>query len=174
LQASIDCQLCNLVKSASDASANPETNASIILSRDNGITKFRFSVWSASPISIHMLRDTTSLQLKLTGFVAQAAPKLVSALRLMARFVSCYVQTVHERNELSWLSYRSLQDIGLTKDDVEGILRRPILHRCWSSVNNCETKRCRNSIVCMAECRATPHPMSVTRTAIRQVDSDIR
>ena len=129
----------------------------IILSSDNGITKFRFSVWSASPICIHMLRDTTSPQLKMTGVVAQAPLKLVSGIRLMARFVSCYMQTVRERNELSRLSYRSLQDIGLTTHDVEKILRRPILHRCWRSVNLCETERCRNSIICMAGCRVTPH-----------------
>ena len=99
----------------------------IILSRDNGITKFRFSVCSALSISIHMLGETTS-----------AAFKLVSGIRLMARFVSCYVQSCHERNELSRLSYRSLRDIGLTTHDVEEILRRPILHRCWRSVNLCE------------------------------------
>jgi len=93
----------------------------------------------------------------MTGVVAQAAFKLVSGIRLMARFASCYVQTVHERNELSRLSDRSLQDIGLTTHDVEKILRRPILHRCWRSVNLCETERCRNSIICMAGCRVTPH-----------------
>ena len=142
-------------------------------------------MWSASPICIHMLRDTTSPQLKMTGVVAQAAFKLVSGIRLLARFlvsgirllarfVSCYVQTVHERNELSWLSDRSLRDIGLTTHDVEQILRRPILHRCWRFVNMCETKRCRNSIVCMAECRVTPHPISLTRTPITQVDIDLR
>jgi uncharacterized protein YjiS (DUF1127 family) len=109
----------------------------------------------------HMLRNTTSPQSNMTSVVAHAAFKLVSALRLMARFVSCYMQTIHERNELSRLSYRSLRDIGLTTDDVESILRRPILHRCWRSVNKCETKRCRNSIVCMAECRVTPHPISL-------------
>jgi hypothetical protein len=58
----------------------------------------------ASPICIHMLRDTTSPQLKMTGVVAQAPLKLVSGIRLMARFVSCYMQTVRERNELSRLS----------------------------------------------------------------------
>jgi uncharacterized protein YjiS (DUF1127 family) len=121
-----------------------------------------------------MLRDTTSPPLKMTGVVAQAPLKLVSGIRLMARFVSCYMQTVRERNELSRLSYRSLRDIGLTAHDVEGILRRPILHRCWRSVNMCETKRCWNSIVCMAECRVTPHPISLTRTVITQVDIDIR
>jgi uncharacterized protein YjiS (DUF1127 family) len=105
-----------------------------------------------------MLRDTTSPQLKMTGVVAQAALKLVSGIRLMARFVSCYVQTVHERNELSRLDYRSLRDIGLTTRDVEWILRRPTLHRCWRSVNMCETKRCGKSVVCMAECLETPHP----------------
>jgi len=105
-----------------------------------------------------MLRDTTSPQLKMTGVVARAALKLVSEIRLMARFVSCYVQTVRERNELRWLDYSSLRDIGLTTDDVEKILRRPILRRCWRSVNMCETKRCRSSIVCMAEGRMTPHP----------------
>jgi len=88
----------------------------------------------------------------------------------MARFVSCYVQTVHERNELSRLSYRSLRDIGLTTNDVKGILRRPILLRCWRSVNMCETKRCRNSIACMADCRATPHAI----LTITQVDMVIR
>ena len=96
----------------------------IILSRDNGITKFRFSVCSALSISIHMLGETTSPQLKMAGVVAQAAFKLVSGIRLMARFVSCYVQSCHERNELSRLSYRSLRDIGLTTHDVEEILRR--------------------------------------------------
>jgi hypothetical protein len=55
----------------------------------------------------YMLRDTTSLQSKTTGIVAQAAFKFVSGFRLMARFVSCYVKTVHERNELSRLDYRS-------------------------------------------------------------------
>jgi uncharacterized protein YjiS (DUF1127 family) len=85
-----------------------------------------------------MLRHTSSPQLKRTGGVALAAFKLVSGIRLMARFVSCYVQTHHERNELSRLSYRSLRDIGLTTHDVEEILRRPILHRCWRSVNLCE------------------------------------
>ena len=129
---------------------------------------------SASPQMHHMLRDTTSPQSKMTGVVAQTAFKLVSSIRLMARFVSCYVRTVHERNELSRLDYRSLQDIGLTTHDVEGILRRPILHKCWRSVNMCETERCRNSIVCMADCRVTPHPISLTRTAITQVDIDIR
>jgi uncharacterized protein YjiS (DUF1127 family) len=92
----------------------------------------------------------------------------------MARFVSCYVQLCHERNGLSRLSYRLLRDIGLTTHDVEGILRRPILRRCWRSVNMCETKRCRDSIVCMAECRVTPHPISLTRTGITEVDIDIR
>jgi hypothetical protein len=60
-----------------------------------------------------MLRDTTSPQLKMTGVVAQAALKLVSGIRLMARFVSCYMQTICERNELWWLDYRSLRDIGM-------------------------------------------------------------
>jgi len=105
----------------------------------------------------HMLRDTTSPQSKMTGVVAQAAFKLVSGIRLMARFASCYVQTHRERNELSRLSHRSLRDIGLTTHDVEQILRRPILHRCWRSVNLCEIERCRNSIICMADCRVTPH-----------------
>ena len=73
----------------------------IILSRDNGIIKFRFSVCSALSRFTRMLRDTTSLQLKMTG-------------------VSCYVQTHHERNELS------------RTNDVEEILRQPILHRCWA------------------------------------------
>jgi uncharacterized protein YjiS (DUF1127 family) len=94
----------------------------------------------------------------MTGVVAQAAFKFASGFRLMARFVSCYVQTVHERNELSRLSDRSLRDIGLTTHDVQGILRRPILHRCWRSVNMCETERCRNSIICMTDCRQIPHP----------------
>ena len=76
----------------------------------------------------------------------------------MARFVSCYVQTVHERNELSRLDYRSLQDIGLTTHDVEWILRRPILHRCWRFVNMCETERCRNGVIRMKDCRLIPHP----------------
>jgi uncharacterized protein YjiS (DUF1127 family) len=106
----------------------------------------------------YMLRDTTSPQSKTTGIVAQAAFKFVSGFRLMARLVSCYVKTVHERNELSRLDYRSLRDIGLTRHDVEGILRRPILHNCWRSVNMCETERCRNSIICMADCRQIPHP----------------
>jgi hypothetical protein len=48
LQARVDCQLCNLVKSPSETSAN-RNKCNIILSRDNGITKFRFSVCSASP-----------------------------------------------------------------------------------------------------------------------------
>ena len=91
----------------------------IILSRDNGIIKFRFSVCSALSRFTRMLRDTTSLQLKMTG-------------------VSCYVQTHHERNELSRLSYRSLRDIGLTTHDVEEMLLRPDLHRCWRAVNLCE------------------------------------
>jgi uncharacterized protein YjiS (DUF1127 family) len=103
----------------------------------------------------HMLRDTTSPQSKMTGVVAQAAFKLVSGIRLMARF--CYVQTRRERNELLRLSHRSLRDIGLTTHDVEQILRRLILHRCWRSVNLCEIERCRNSIICMADCRVTPH-----------------
>jgi uncharacterized protein YjiS (DUF1127 family) len=85
-----------------------------------------------------MHRDSTSQQLKMTGIVAKVAFKLVSGIRLMARFASCYVQTRRERNELSRLSYRSLRDIGLTTHDVEEILRRPILHRCWRSVNLCE------------------------------------
>lgn len=76
----------------------------------------------------------------------------------MARFVSCYVQTVRERNELSRLSYRSLRDIGLTTHDVEGILRRPILRRCWCSVNMCEIERCQDSIICMKDCRQIPRP----------------
>jgi uncharacterized protein YjiS (DUF1127 family) len=101
--------------------------------------------------------DTTSPQSKTTGIVARAAFKFVSGFRLMARFVSCYVQTVHERNELSRLSYRSLRDIGLTTHDVEEILRRPIMRRCWRSVNSCKTDRCRNSIICIADCRVTPH-----------------
>jgi uncharacterized protein YjiS (DUF1127 family) len=105
----------------------------------------------------HMLRDTPAPQSKMTGVVAQAALKLVSGIRLIARFVSCYVQLCHERNELLRLDYRSLRDIGLTTHDVEVILRRPILHRCWRSVNLCETERCRNSIICMADCRVTPH-----------------
>jgi uncharacterized protein YjiS (DUF1127 family) len=137
LQACVDYQLCNLVKSPSETRAN-RNKCHIIFSRDNGITKFRFSVWSASPICIHMLRDTTSPQSKMTGVVAQAAFKLVSGIRLMARFVSCYVQTHHERNELSRLSYRSLRDIGLTTHDVEEMLLRPDLHRCWRAVNLCE------------------------------------
>jgi uncharacterized protein YjiS (DUF1127 family) len=129
----------------------------IILSRDSGIIKFRFSVCRASHHILPMLRHTTSQQLKMTGVVAQAAFKLVSGIRLMARFVSCYVQTVHERNELWRLDYRSLRDIGLTTDDVEKILRRPIMRRCWRSVNSCKTDRCRNSIICIADCRVTPH-----------------
>ena len=72
----------------------------IILSCDNGITKFRLSVCSALSIFIRMLGETTSPQLKMAGVVAQAAFKL------------------------SRLSYRSLRDIGLTTHDVEEILRR--------------------------------------------------
>jgi uncharacterized protein YjiS (DUF1127 family) len=128
----------------------------IILSRDNGITKFRFSLCNLLTIFAHMLRHTSSPQLK-TGVVAQAAFKFLSGIRLMARFVSCYVQTVRERNELLRLSHRSLRDIGLTTNDVQQILRRPILHRCWRSVNLCEIERCQNSIICMADCRVTPH-----------------
>ena len=45
----------------------------IILSRDNGITKFRFSVCRALSIFIRMLGETTSPQLKMAGVVAQAA-----------------------------------------------------------------------------------------------------
>jgi uncharacterized protein YjiS (DUF1127 family) len=128
----------------------------IILSRDNGITKFRFSLCNLLTIFAHMLRHTSSPQLK-TGVVAQAAFKFLSGIRLMARFVSCYAQTVRERNELLRLSHRSLRDIGLTTNDVQQILRRPILHRCWRSVNLCEIERCQNSIICMADCRVTPH-----------------
>jgi uncharacterized protein YjiS (DUF1127 family) len=106
----------------------------------------------------HMLRNPTSSLSNVMGVVAQAAFKLVSAIRLMARFVSCYVKAVHERNELSRLDYRLLRDIGLTTHDVEGILRRPILHNCWRSVNTCEIERCRDSIICMTDCRLTPHP----------------
>src|SRR5215469_15324130 len=47
LQARVDCQLCNLVKPPSETRAN-RNKSHIILSRDNGITKFRFSV-SACP-----------------------------------------------------------------------------------------------------------------------------
>ena len=101
-----------------------QRECNIILSRDNGITKFRFSVCSALSIFIRMLGETTSPQLKMADVVAQAAFKLVSGIWLMARFVSCYVQSCHERNELSRLSYRSLRDIGLTTHDVEEILRR--------------------------------------------------
>jgi len=61
-----------------------------------------------------MHRDSTSQQSKMTGIVAKVAIKLVSGIRLMARFASCYVQTRRERNQLSRLSYRSLRDIGLT------------------------------------------------------------
>ena len=39
----------------------------IILSRDNGIIKFRFSVCSALSIFIRMLGETTSPQLKMAG-----------------------------------------------------------------------------------------------------------
>jgi uncharacterized protein YjiS (DUF1127 family) len=105
----------------------------------------------------HMLRDTTSPQSKMMGVVAQAAFKLVSRIRLMARFASCYLQTRRERNELLRLSHRSLRDIGLTTHDVQQILRRPILHRCWRSVTLCEIERCQNSIICMADCRVTQH-----------------
>jgi uncharacterized protein YjiS (DUF1127 family) len=105
----------------------------------------------------HMLRDTSSLQSNIAGVVAQAALKLVSGIRLMARFARCYVQTRREQNELLRLSNRSLRDIGLTTHDVEQILRRPILPRCWRSVNLCEIERCQNSIICMADCRVTSH-----------------
>ena len=105
----------------------------------------------------YMLRDTTSPQSKTTGIVAQAAFKFASGFRLVARLVSCYVRTVHERNELSRLDHRSLRDIGLTTHDVEGILRRPILHKCWRSVNMCEIERCQHSIICMTDCRLIPH-----------------
>ena len=91
----------------------------IILSRDNGIRKFRFSLCNLLTIFAHMLRRTSSPQLKRTGVVAQAAFKFLSGIRLMARFVSCYVQIRQERNELSRLSYRSLRDIGLTKHDLK-------------------------------------------------------
>ena len=70
----------------------------LILSRDNGISKFRFSVCRASPHMHYMLRDTTSPRSKTTGIVAKAAFNFVSGFRLMARLVSCYVRTVHERN----------------------------------------------------------------------------
>ncbi len=129
----------------------------IILPGDNGITKFRCSVCRACPHMHYMLGETTSPQSKATSIVAQAAFKFVSGFRLMARFVSCYAQTVHERNELSRLSCRSLRDIGLTTHDVERILRRPILRRCWRSVNMCEIERCQDSITCMTDCRLIPH-----------------
>ena len=58
----------------------------LILSRDNGITKFRFSVCRASPHMHYMFRETTSPQSKTTSIVAQAAFKFVSGFRLMARF----------------------------------------------------------------------------------------
>jgi hypothetical protein len=53
----------------------------IILSRDNGITKFRFSVCGALSMFIRMLRESTSPQLKIAGVVAQAAFKLASSGR---------------------------------------------------------------------------------------------
>src|SRR6516164_10420872 len=47
--------------------ARQQEQKHIILSRDNGIIKFRFSVGGASFRNNSMLRGTTSLQLKMTG-----------------------------------------------------------------------------------------------------------
>ena len=170
MQARIDCQLCNLIKSPNEASANKGTKAALFFQAITVSQNFVSRCAGFSPCSL-MLRHTTSPKLKMMGVVAQAAFKFALGFRLMARFVSCYVQTVHERNELSRLSDRSSRDIGLTTHDVEGILRRPILHGCWRSVNVCETERCRN--ICMADCRQTA-PISLTRAAITQVDIDIK
>jgi len=145
----------------------------IILSRDNGITKFRFSLWSLLTILSHMLRHTSSPQLK-TGVVAQAAFKFLSGIRLMARFVSCCVQTHHDRNELARLSHRSLRDIGLKTHDVEQMLRRPVLPRCWRSVNLCEIERCQKQHHLHGGLPRDLAPISLTRAAITHVDSDIR
>jgi uncharacterized protein YjiS (DUF1127 family) len=108
-----------------------------------------------------MLRDSISPQLK-TGVVAQAAFNFVSGIRLMARFVSCYAQLCQELNELSMLSYRSLRDIGLATHDVEEMLRRPILRRCWRSVNSCKTDACRSSIICIGDCRVMKRASPLT------------
>jgi uncharacterized protein YjiS (DUF1127 family) len=156
LQACVDCQLCNLVKSPSEASAN-RNKAALFFHAITVSQNFVSRCAGLLPIFMYMLRDSTSPQLK-KGVVAQAAFKFVSGIRLMARFVSCYAQLRQERNELSRLSYRSLRDIGLTKHDVEEMLRRPILRRCWRSVNLCETERCRDSITCIADCHLIPHP----------------
>ena len=92
----------------------------------------------------------------------------------MARFARCYVQTRREQNELLRLSHRSLRDIGLTTHDVEQILRRPILHRCWRSVNLCEIQRCQKQHHLHGGLPRDLAPISLTRAAITHVDSDIR
>jgi hypothetical protein len=55
----------------------------IILSSDNGITKFRFSVCSALSIFVRMLGETTSPQLKMAGVVAQAASGILIGLAIV-------------------------------------------------------------------------------------------
>ena len=82
---------------------------------------------------------------------------VVAGFRLMARCVSCYLQIQHERNELARRSRESLRDIGMTPQDVDVLIRRPIWRRCWQSVRMCPDSRCRGRIICAAECRLTSH-----------------
>ena len=78
--------------------------------------------------------------------------RAVSWSRLLARCISCYLQILKEHDELRQLSRRSLQDIGLTPQDVETIMRRPTLSRCWQWVHSCRRNQCHATIVCKARC----------------------
>jgi len=98
----------------SEASANTGTKATLSFHAITVSQNFVSRCVGLLPTFTHMHRDSTSQQSKMTGIVAKVAIKLVSGIRLMARFASCYVQTRRERNQLSRLSYRSLRDIGLT------------------------------------------------------------
>lgn len=102
-----------------------------------------------------MGNDESSLEAKLLRGLKLSTVLAVAAVRFLARYISCYMQTQHEYNELARLNHRSLRDIGLTPTDVAVMTRRPIWRRCWQSVRSCPNRRCRGSSMCIAECRRT-------------------
>jgi uncharacterized protein YjiS (DUF1127 family) len=102
-----------------------------------------------------MRNDESSLEAKLFRGLKLAMLLAVTAARFLARYVSCYIQTQHEYNELARLNHQSLRDIGLSPTDVAVMTGRPIWRRCWQSVRSCPNRSCRASSLCVAECRRT-------------------
>src|SRR6516165_8464850 len=110
----------------------------IIFSRDNGITKFRFSVCRASPhIHSHAQRQHLTA-VENDGHRCESSYQ--ARFRNSADGPVCQLLCADtSRTKSTVAAQLSLVARHWPHEhDVEEILRRPILHRCWRSVNLCE------------------------------------